>query len=72
MVVHVRHGNGLELLLCFEAGYDLRDLLLTPDQIRLRLNIENKMLKILLVGVRVWLTWPSLQVRSNASYSVAF
>ena len=31
-------------------GYDLRDLVLTPDQIRLRL-IENKIL-IYLVGVR--------------------
>ena len=25
--------------MCFEIGYDLCDLVLTPDQIRLRLNL---------------------------------
>ena len=31
-------------LLGFEVGYDLRDLVLTPDQIRLRLFRKNKIL----------------------------
>ena len=64
----MRHGNFK--ITRFEVGYDLRDLVLTPDQIRLRL-IEEKDIKIF-GGCTAWLTWPSLRVRSNASYSVSF
>ena len=49
MEVRVRHGNFK--ITGFEVGYDLRDLVLTPDQIRLRL-IEDKILRYL-VGVRL-------------------
>ena len=45
----MRHGNFK--ITGFEVGYDLRDLVLTPDQIRLRL-IEDKILRYL-VGVRL-------------------
>ena len=54
----------------FWRRYDLRDLVLTPDQIRLRLNIFQKCL--IYGGCTSWMTWPSLQVKSIESYSVHF
>ena len=54
----------------FEIGYDLCDLVLTLDQIRSRLNLER--IFEIFGGCTVWLTWPSLRVRSNALYNVGF
>ena len=50
MEVRVRHGKFRNT--GFEVGYDLRDLVLTPDQIRLRL-FENEISNYNLVGVRL-------------------
>ena len=50
MEVRVRHGKFRNT--GFEVGYDLRDLVLTPDQIRLRL-FENGISNYNLVGVRL-------------------
>ena len=52
-------GHGNFKITRFEVGYDLRDLVLTPDQIRLRL-IEDIKFKIF-GGCTAWLTWPSLR-----------
>ena len=42
MEVRVRHGKFR--ITGFEVGYDLRDLVLTPDQIRLRLFGKEKII----------------------------